>query len=313
MAGLTVPLQSSLDRVQERLHDLELARQEAYVGLTEQVKLLRETQELVRGETATLSRALRSPNSRGRWGELQLRRVVEMAGMVRHCDFVEQPNLADGHSSGRPDLVVSLPGGRKVVVDAKVPLAAYLDAQEASDEETRGMRLAQHARQLRGHVTDLGSRSYWSLVGESPEFVVAFLPGDFLLAAALEAEPDLIEHALAHQVLLATPTTLIALLRSVAYGWRQHAMADNAREVVALGSELHRRLATLVEHLRALGRGLDRSVEAYNRTVGSFEARVLVTARKLADLDADAPELATPVFVDARPRVSSIEEPDPIR
>ncbi|HET9732856.1 MAG TPA: DNA recombination protein RmuC [Acidimicrobiales bacterium] len=295
VTDLVTPLGSSLERIEARLRDVDSTRRDEYVILGEQVRLLRETHELLRGETASLSRSMRSPTARGRWGELQLRRVVEMAGMVRHCDFVEQENVTseDGRTL-RPDLVVRLPGGKHVAVDAKVPLDAYMDATAADDEADRTRLLGEHARRLRSHVDALASRQYWRHVADGPEFVVAFLPGDHLLAGALEADPGLLDHAVASSVLLATPTTLIALLRSVAYGWRQDALADNARAVRDAGRQLYDRLSVLADHLGAVGRNLDRAVDSYNRVVGSWESRVAVSARRLAELGVSDDDLPTP-------------------
>ncbi|HZT67731.1 MAG TPA: DNA recombination protein RmuC [Acidimicrobiales bacterium] len=306
VASLVEPIGSSLERVESRLQEIEAARREAYGGITQQMRSMMESQELLRGETAALGRALRNPGVRGRWGELQLRRVVEMAGLVAQCDFVEQPALSAGGGALRPDLVVRLPGGRSVAVDAKVPLDSYIEATAATDEKAVRAGLADHARRLRAHVASLSSREYWSRLPGSPEFVVAFLPADPLLAAAIEADPSLMDFAVASDVLLATPATLIALLRAVAHGWRQSALADNAREVCEVGRELHHRLGALADHLGAVGRSLDRAVEAYNRSVGSFETRVTVSARRLAQLGAadeplDAPQAVTAVARTPRP------------
>jgi DNA recombination protein RmuC len=275
---------------------MELDRQQAYSGLTEQVKQLSLSQDRLQAETRNLVTALRSPATRGRWGELQLRRVVEMAGMLEHCDFDEQVHVAGTEGRMRPDMVVHLPGANEVVVDAKVPLQAFLDANDAPDEETRWACLQTHARQLRTHVDGLSKKSYWEQFERSPEFVVAFIPGDPLLAAALEFDGSLLEHAVANRVLLATPTTLIALLRTVAYGWQNEALADNAREVQQLGRELYKRLTTFGEHLARTGRSLNGAVDAYNKAVGSLERAVLPQARRFQDLgvggaDRELPEL----------------------
>jgi DNA recombination protein RmuC len=305
---LVGPLQESLQRVDEHLRQLELARREAYAGLTQQVGLLREGHELLRGQTANLVTALRAPATRGRWGELQLRRVVEMAGMVRHCDFAEQPSARTDDGRVRPDLVVHLAGGKHVVVDAKVPMAAYLDALEAGTDVERRARFADHARQVRAHAAQLGAKAYWRQFGPSPEFVVLFVPSDAVLAAALEHDPDLLEHALGRQVLLATPVTLIALLRTVAHTWRQEALADNARAVCELGRELHERLATLGAHMGGVGRSLDRAVDSYNHAVGSLESRVLVSARRFRDLGAADGDLPAPEPVESTTRRVSAAE-----
>ena len=288
------PLQESLARVDAKLQGLEVARQEAYAGLAQQVRSLGETQERLRTETANLVTALRAPSVRGRWGELQLRRVVELAGMVRHCDFSEQVTTSTDDGRQRPDLVVHLPGGKHVVVDAKVPLEAYLVAAEAADDSTRTQRLRDHARQLRTHVDQLAAKAYWAQFDTSPDFVVLFIPGEPFLAAACEHDPGLFEHASAQRVMLATPTTLIALLQSVAYGWRQEALAENARAVCEVGRELYKRLATMGEHVSSVGKALDRAVDAYNKQVGSLESRVLVSARRLASLEIGEGDVVSP-------------------
>jgi DNA recombination protein RmuC len=296
--ALVSPLHSSLDKVERQLAELEAARRSAYARLTEQVRSLAETQERLRGETAGLVTALRAPSVRGRWGELQLRRVVEMAGMVEHCDFVEQPSFPSPDGVLRPDVVVRLPGGGSVVVDAKVPLQGYLAVLDALDEPARRQALVDHARQLRTHVDALSRKAYWERVQPAPELVVLFVPGEPILSAALEQAPELYEHAVASSVLLATPTSLIALLRTVAYGWRQEAMAANARAVCDLGRQLHGRLGTLVDHVSRLGRQLDGAVSAYNEAVGSLESRVLVAARRFTDLSVTETELAEPGRID---------------
>jgi DNA recombination protein RmuC len=284
IARLLQPLYDSLSRYEHGLRQLEHDRQEAYAGLTAQVRQIGVAHEQLQRETRNLVTALRSPQTRGRWGELQLRRVVEMAGLVAHCDFDEQVVTGDESGRLRPDLVVHLPGGAQVVVDAKVPLEAFLKAADAEDEEGRRRHLAVHARQLRTHVDQLAKKQYWSQFDPSPDFVVAFVPGDPLLAAAYEHDPALVEHALDNRVLLTTPTTLVALLRTVGHSWRQEALAENARLVQQLGTELYDRLRVMGGHLGKLQRSLSGAVEAFNETVGSLESRVLVTARRFPEL-----------------------------
>jgi DNA recombination protein RmuC len=302
VVGVVAPLRDCLERVEARLRELENARVGAYSALTEQVGMVREASAALTVETAALANALRSPQTRGRWGELQLRRVVELAGMQARCDFDEQVRL-DGPGAGlRPDLVVRLAGGRNVVVDAKVSLAAYLEAMSCSGEAARIERLRQHARQLRAHVDSLAAKEYWAAVGDSPEFVVLFLPGEAFLGPALEHDPQLLEHAIARRVLIATPTTLIALLRTIALGWQQESLTEHAREVFDLGRELYARLSTMGEHFDRLGRSLSRSVGDFNAAVGALESRVLVTARKLHGLGVVGDQLPTPRTVEQAPR-----------
>jgi DNA recombination protein RmuC len=295
-------VRDSLDRLHDQMRDLEHNRVSWQSQLRQQVEDVRHSTEALRRETASLSTALRKPQVRGRWGELHLRRAVEMAGMVDRCDFQEQVSARTDDGLLRPDLVVNLAGGKHVVVDAKVPLDAFLDATSADSDEERDAHLARHARQLRQHVDTLGGKAYWRTLPATPEFVVLFVPGESFLSAALEAEPSLLEYAARRQVVLATPTTLIALLRTVAYAWTQQALADKAREIHELGRELHERLGTMGGHLDKLGRALTGAVGAYNRAVGSLETRVLVSERKFTELEVGNDELVAPVSVTDAPR-----------
>jgi DNA recombination protein RmuC len=284
------PIRESLAKVDGQIQHLERARSHAYGSLVEQVRSLAESQEKLRHETGNLVTALRAPSVRGRWGEIQLRRVVEMAGMLAHCDFLEQTTATVDERRLRPDLVVKLPGGKNVVVDAKVPLQAYLEAVECQDEDERTAHLADHARQIRQHIQKLSLKSYWEQFQPSPEFVVLFIPGEAFYSAALQHDPGLIEEAIGQRVLVATPTTLIGVLKAVAYGWHQETVAQSARAVSELGREVYARLSTVSEHVVTLGRRLDSAVSAYNQTVGSLERRVLPAARRLAEHGAAGPK-----------------------
>src|SRR4051794_16319511 len=304
------PVQESLARVEAQLRGIESARAASHAALAEQVHGVQRASELLRAETASLAGALRSPNARGRWGEMQLRRVVELAGMLRHCDFDEQVPLSTADGTVRPDLVVRLAGGRSVVVDAKVPLTAYLEACDSTRPEARDDGLRRHARALRGHVDALARKEYWAAVQPGPELVVLFVPGEAFLAPALEHDPALLDDALGKGVVVATPTTLLTLLRTVAFGWQQDSLAEGAREVVAAGRELHRRLGTLATRVDKLGRSLRRCVEDYNGTVGSFERSVVPAARRLSGLDAGTgAEPPRPQPLEAIPRPVTVDLP----
>ncbi|HVU73004.1 MAG TPA: DNA recombination protein RmuC [Mycobacteriales bacterium] len=308
LSELVGPLRTKLTEVEAQMRELEQARTSAYAGLRAQVGEMQRTSEHLRTETATLVTALRAPQTRGRWGEMQLRRVLETAGALEHCDFVEQDTVRSDDSVLRPDAVVRLVGGKSVVVDSKVPFAAYLEAMEARDDSTREERRKAHARHFRDHIRKLSDKAYWSRYDASPEFVVMFVPADAFLDAALQIDPLLQEAAFAANVVLATPSTLVALLRTVAYTWRQDALAANAREVADLGRELYERLATLSGHVDKLGRSLTSSVKSYNDAVGSLEGRVLVTARKLAELKVTERDLPGPEQVEVATRTLSAPE-----
>ncbi len=280
---LVSPVQKSLEQVDQKIGLLEKERIDAYSDLRRQISDLLLTQKDLRLETANLVKALRTPTTRGQWGEMQLRRVVEMAGMVSHCDFIEQVRTDDGRL--RPDMIVNLPGDKKIIVDAKAPLAAYLEAVETQDDNQRRSYLEDHARQVRAHIRLLSQRAYWEQFQPTPDFVVMFLPGEAFFSAALEKDPSLIEAGVKERVILATPTTLIALLRAVAFGWRQESIAENARAISDLGREIYKRLGDMNEHISRLGRNIRQVVESYNQTLGTLERRVLVSARKLHELD----------------------------
>ncbi|MBN6051303.1 DNA recombination protein RmuC [Nonomuraea sp. RK-328] len=295
---LVEPLKDALARVEAQLRDTEAGQRAARAELAKQMEFVRQSSQELRSQTTALVRALQRPEARGRWGELQLRRVAEIAGMQRHCDFDEQ--VTEG--SMRPDMVVRLAGGKNIVVDSKVSLAAYLEAAEASDESLASVRLDAHARHIREHIDRLASKAYWQAFNPSPEFVVLFIPGEAFLAPALERDQGLLEYAMTRRVHIATPTTLITMLRTAHYAWQQAALSENARAVFELGKELYERLASLGRNVDTLGKSLTRAVEAYNKTVGSLESRVLVSARKLHDLGVVDGDLGSPEMLEGLPR-----------
>jgi DNA recombination protein RmuC len=310
---LVGPLKETLARLEAQLHESDAARRASHAALAEQVNISRHTTEQLRNQTQALVTALRRPEARGRWGELQLRRVAELAGMAARCDFDEQVATSTENGGQRPDMVVRLAGGKNIVVDSKVSLAAYLEAVEASDENVRADRLDAHARHVRQHVDQLAAKAYWTALSPAPEFVVLFIPGEAFLAPALERDPGLLEHALSRRVHIATPTTLVTMLRTAQYAWQQEALSQNAKAVFDLGRELHSRIAGLGRHVDQLGRSLTRTVQAYNQTVGSLESRVLVSARRLSQLGVVDAELDPPVMVDEVARgLSAAELAEPL-
>ena len=282
--SLVKPIQEALQASQKQISELEKSRSEAYGGIKSQLETMQLSQQSLAKETQNLVNALRRPEVRGRWGEITLRRLVELAGMVEHCDFQEQVHSSTDDQIIRPDMIVRMPNKRDLVVDVKTPLDAYLEAAEAKDDAQRQLGLQRHARNVRDHIKALSSKAYWAQFSNSPEFVILFIPGDQFLSAALNEDPDLIESALAQQIILATPTSFVALLKAVAYGWRQLALADNAQEIRVLAEDLYGRLATFVAHMNKVGRQLGSSVESYNRAVGSLERKVLPGARKFVEL-----------------------------
>jgi DNA recombination protein RmuC len=307
--GLVGPMRETLTRVERQLRESDQARIRSHAELAQQVEFTRRGAEELREQTRALVTALRRPEARGRWGEMQLRRVVELAGMSPHCDFDEQVSVIGPNGEGvRPDMVVRLAGGKNIVVDSKVSLAAYLEAAEATSEAVRDARLEAHARHVRTHVDQLAGKAYWSALPSAPEFVILFIPGEAFLAPALQADPGLLEYAMGRRVHIATPTTLVSMLRTAQYAWQQAALSENARAVFELGRELHERLTGLGRHVEKLGRALTSSVTAYNATVGSLESRVLVSARRLSELGIVDGDLAAPAAVTDTARPLSAPE-----
>jgi DNA recombination protein RmuC len=306
--GLVGPLKETLTRVEAQLRESDAQRAASHAALAEQMTITRRSSDELKQQTQALVTALRKPEARGRWGEMQLRRVAELAGMSARCDFDEQVSVATDEGPVRPDMVIHLAGGKRIVVDAKVSLAAYLQAAEATDETVRENRLAAHARHLREQVDNLAAKAYWAALSPAPEFVVLFIPGEAFLAPALEYDPGLLEHAVAHRVHIATPTTLVSLLRTAQYAWQQEALSENARAVFDAGRELYERISGLGQHVDRVGKALSGAVTAYNQTVGSLESRVLVSARRLQQLGLVETDQEAPRIVEETTRVLSAPE-----
>lgn len=307
---LLKPIKEVLEKTEKQIRDIEHDRKEAYGSITKHLETMAQTQQLLHGETRNLAQALRRPEVRGQWGEMTLKRLVELAGMVQHCDFYEQETTVTEEGIIRPDMIVRMPGGRDIVVDVKTPLDAYLNAIEAADDKTRDQHLVHHARKVRDRIRELASKSYWGQFKNSPDFVVLFIPGDHFLSAALDKDPQLLEDALRQKVILATPTSLVALLRAVAFGWNQQTVTENAEKIRDLGEDLYKRLNTFTSHLVKLGKNINNSVEHYNNAIGSFQRQVLPGAKKLSDLgigQAKPSEFLEPVEKIAR----SLDQSDP--
>lgn len=282
------PIKAALDKTEKQIQIMEQARKQAYGALTHHLETMAKTQQALQGETRNLVKALSRPEVRGQWGELTLKRLVELAGMVEHCDFFEQELTTTTTGAYRPDMIVRMPGGREVVVDVKTPLDAYLRAVEATDESTRKKELEHHTRNVRQRIRELSNKAYWSQFKNTPDFVVLFIPGDQFLSSALDQEPALLEQAMQQKVILATPTSLVALLRAIAYGWRQETLTENAEHIREIGDKLYGRLVTFADHLNKLGKSLTGSVQHFNKAVGSFDARILPSARKFSEMGISA-------------------------
>ena len=285
---LVKPIREALEKTEKQIREMEQERKQAYGALTQHLETMSQTQQALQGETRNLVQALRRPEVRGQWGEMTLRRLAELAGMVEHCDFFEQEHTNGEDGALRPDMIVRMPGGREVVVDVKTPLDAYLSAVEATDDGERDVQLQRHTRNVRKRVQELASKAYWRQFKDSPDFVVLFIPGDQFLSAALDQDHTLLENAMQQKVILATPTSFVALLRAVAYGWRQESLAENAERIRQVGEELYGRLGTFAEHLGKMGKSLNGSVQHYNKAVASFDSRVLPSARKFSDMGISA-------------------------
>ena len=309
--ALMQPVKASLDKVDEKIHALEKAREQAYGEIRQQFTQMAETQGQLRLETSALVKALRQPHVRGRWGEVQLRRVVELAGMMKHCDFVEQESVETDDGRLRPDLIVRLPGGRQIVVDSKAPVSAYMDAHEAVDDEIRKSKIREHAALVRGHLQALSRKSYWEQFQPTPEVVVMFIPGEAFCSAALEADPDLLDNGFGQNVIIASPASLMALLKAASYGWRQESIAENYRAISQLGQELHKRVGDMAKHLERLGSSLEQASASYNQAIGSYETRLSVTARKFKDLGSTSQEAE---IIELRPVEGSVRrlQPGPV-
>ncbi len=309
--SLLRPIKETLQKTEQQFRQIENERKEAYGSITKHLETMTQTQQILHSETRNLVQALRRPEVRGQWGEMTLKRLAELAGMVEYCDFYEQEHTNTADGAMRPDMIIRMPGGREIIVDAKTPLDAYLSAVEAPDDATRDMHLTRHARKVRERVRELAARSYWSQFNNSPDFVVMFIPGDQFLSAALDVDRALLEDALRQKVILATPTSFVALLRAVAFGWQQQALAKNAEQIRDLGVDLHKRLCVFSEHLAKLGRSLGSSLEHYNKAVGSFEHQIIPGARKFTELGISAPKtLEIPEQIEKGVRNIEVITPD---